>query len=165
LDEAWLFLEHSLFANKIEEWLKTLRKLNVSVIFATQSVEDALNSPIASSLLESCPSRIFLPNDRALEPNIHEKYEELGLNDKQVNILAHAVAKRQYYYQSHQGNALFDLNLSALALAFCGSLPPKAQKELRRLYRESGKAAFLEKYLDLCELKWAIKIIKERTYA
>jgi type IV secretion system protein VirB4 len=165
LDEAWLFLEHSLFANKIKEWLKTLRKLNVSVIFATQSVEDALNSPIASSLLESCPSRIFLPNDRALEPNIHEKYEELGLNDKQVNILAHAVAKRQYYYQSHQGNALFDLNLSALALAFCGALPPKAQKELRRLYRESGKAAFLEKYLDLCELKWAIKIIKERTYA
>lgn len=163
LDEAWLFLEHTLFANKIKEWLKTLRKFNVSVIFATQSVDDALNSSIASSLLESCPSRIFLPNDRALEPNIYEQYQELGLNDKQINILAHATPKRQYYYESHHGNALFDLSLSALALAFCGALPPQAQKELRRLYRDSGKAKFLLNYLAVCGLDWATKIIKERT--
>lgn len=37
LDEAWLFLDHPSFAAKIREWLKVLRKANVSVIFATQS--------------------------------------------------------------------------------------------------------------------------------
>ena len=65
LDEAWLFLDNPIFANKIRGWLKTLRKFNVSVIFATQSVEDTIDSDIASALIESCPSRIFLPNDRA----------------------------------------------------------------------------------------------------
>lgn len=163
LDEAWLFLEHSYFANKIKEWLKTLRKLNVSVIFATQSVDDALNSNIASSLLESCPSRIFLPNDRALEPNIYEQYQELGLNDKQIQIIAHATPKRHYYYQSHQGNALFELNLSALALAFCGALAPKEQTILKKLNQEHGKTEFLFQYLSLCGFDWAVKIIKERS--
>jgi type IV secretion system protein VirB4 len=51
LDEAWLFLDHPMFAEKIRDWLKTLRKQNVSVIFATQSVEDALSSSIAPALL------------------------------------------------------------------------------------------------------------------
>jgi type IV secretion system protein VirB4 len=41
LDEAWLFLRHPLFREKIEEWLKTLRKKNVFVVFATQDVSDA----------------------------------------------------------------------------------------------------------------------------
>jgi type IV secretory pathway VirB4 component len=35
LDEAWIFLDHPLFAARIREWLKTLRKKNVAVLFAT----------------------------------------------------------------------------------------------------------------------------------
>jgi type IV secretion/conjugal transfer VirB4 family ATPase len=127
LDEAWLFLDHPLFASKIKEWLKTLRKKNVAVIFATQSVEDALSSEVASSLIESCPSRIFLPNDRALEPKVRKAYEELGLNDRQIHILSNAIPKREYYFQSHIGNALFDLDLDGVALAFCGSSSTKDQ--------------------------------------
>ena len=37
LDEAWIFLDHPLFAARIREWLKVLRKKNVAVVFATQS--------------------------------------------------------------------------------------------------------------------------------
>ena len=40
LDEAWLFLDDPLFADKIREWLKTLRRRNVSVVFASQSLDD-----------------------------------------------------------------------------------------------------------------------------
>ncbi len=162
LDEAWLFLEHSIFSSKIKEWLKTLRKLNVSVIFATQSVDDTLNSSIASSLLESCPSRIFLPNDRALEPNIQEKYNALGLNDKQINIIAHAEPKRQYYFESHYGNALFDLNLSPLALAICGVSRPQDKVAILNLYQEMGEKNFLIHYLEYKNLHWAVAILKER---
>ena len=133
LDEAWLFLDHPLFASKIKEWLKTLRKKNVAVIFATQSVEDSLSSGIASSLLESCPSRIFLPNDRALEPKIRRTYEELGLNERQIHILSNAIPKREYYFESHIGNALFDLGLGEIALAFCASSSPQDQKEAHGL--------------------------------
>ncbi len=68
LDEAWVFLDDPLFAARIREWLKTLRKKNVAVVFATQSLADIANSTIAPAVIESCPQRIFLPNDRAVEP-------------------------------------------------------------------------------------------------
>ena len=64
LDEAWVFLDDPLFAGRIREWLKTLRKKNVSVVFATQSLADIQRSPIAPAIIESCPSRIFLPHRR-----------------------------------------------------------------------------------------------------
>ena len=68
LDEAWVFLDNPSFAGRIREWLKTLRKWNVAVVFATQSLSDIVDSSIAPAIIESCPSRIFLPNDRAIEP-------------------------------------------------------------------------------------------------
>lgn len=104
LDEAWLFLDHPAFAARIREWLKTLRKQNVSVIFATQWLSDIAESSIAPAIIESCPSRIFLPNDRAIEPQARAVYEAFGLNDRQIEIIARAVPKRDYYYQSRQGN-------------------------------------------------------------
>ena len=44
LDEAWVFLDHPLFAARIREWLKVLRKKNVAVVFATQSLADIADS-------------------------------------------------------------------------------------------------------------------------
>src|SRR2546429_7413758 len=55
-------LFRSVFAARIRQWLKTLRKKNVSVIFATQSLADIKDSSIAPAIIESCASRIFLPN-------------------------------------------------------------------------------------------------------
>src|SRR5208282_4773085 len=75
LDEAWVFLDDPLFAARIREWLKTLRKKNVAVVFATQSLADITNSKIAPAVIESCPQRIFLPNDRAIEPEARRAYE------------------------------------------------------------------------------------------
>src|SRR3546814_6151611 len=60
----------TLFRSQLREWLKTLRKKNASVVFATQSLADIETSAIAPAIIESCPTRIFLPNDRALEPQI-----------------------------------------------------------------------------------------------
>jgi type IV secretion system protein VirB4 len=121
LDEAWLFLDDPLFAGKIREWLKTLRRRNVSVVFASQSLDDIANSNIASALIENCPTRIFLPNDRAEEPKTRELYESFGLSARQIQIIATAVPKSQYYYQSRSGNRLFELGLSPTALAVVGS--------------------------------------------
>ena len=74
LDEAWVYLDNPLFAARIREWLKVLRKKNVSVIFATQSLADVAESSIAPAIIESCPQRIFLPNDRAIEPQARAAY-------------------------------------------------------------------------------------------
>ncbi|HEX7382409.1 MAG TPA: conjugal transfer protein TrbE, partial [Nevskiaceae bacterium] len=100
LDESWLFLDDPVFAARIRQWLKTLRKKNVSVIFATQSLADIKDSSIAPAIIESCASRIFLPNPQATEPQIRTIYEGFGLNSRQIEIVATAEPKRDYYYQS-----------------------------------------------------------------
>lgn len=67
LDEAWALIDNKIFAAKIKDWLKTLRKLNGMVVFATQSVEDALNSGISDTLIQQTATQIFLPNPKATD--------------------------------------------------------------------------------------------------
>jgi type IV secretion system protein VirB4 len=67
LDEAWALIDNKVFAAKIKDWLKTLRKLNGMVVFATQSVEDALNSGISDTLIQQTATQIFLPNPKATD--------------------------------------------------------------------------------------------------
>src|SRR3546814_14791085 len=98
LDEAWTFLDDPLFAGRIREWLKTLRKKNVSVVFATQSLADIQRSAIAPALVDSCPSRIFLPSPQALEPPLRGVYESFGFNACQIELLAPGTPKLDYYY-------------------------------------------------------------------
>lgn len=149
LDEAWMFLDEPQFAEKIREWLKVLRKKRVYVVFATQSVADAVNSDIAPVIIESCLTRILLPNNRAMEPGVAEHYRELGLNKRQVRMLAQATAKRQYYYQSPKGTRLFELGLeeTPASLALVGSADPDDQKLMDEILRRSGKSEFAEEFL------------------
>lgn len=128
LDEAWLFLGETGFAAKIRAWLKTLRKKNVAVVFATQSLDDVVRSPIAATLIESCPTQIFLPNPRALEPASAEHYRLFGLNRRQLELLAFAAPKRSYYVRQPRGRRMFDLRLTGTALAVCGASSPEDQK-------------------------------------
>lgn len=67
LDEAWALIDNKIFAAKIKDWLKTLRKLNAMVVFATQSVEDATNSDISDTLVQQTATQIFLPNPKATD--------------------------------------------------------------------------------------------------
>ncbi len=67
LDEAWALIDNPVFAPKIKDWLKVLRKLNTFVIFATQSVEDATKSQISDTLIQQTATQIFLPNLKATD--------------------------------------------------------------------------------------------------
>jgi len=142
LDEAWLFLDQGSFAAKIREWLKTLRKFNVAVVFATQSLADIAGSSIAPALIESCPTRVFLPNPDARTPQIATLYEGFGLNDAQKRIIAGATPKREYYYQSTSGNRLFELGLGPLMLAAVGSSSPGDQQLMSRILADVGAEGF-----------------------
>ncbi len=159
LDEAWLFLDDPLFAARIRQWLKTLRKKNVSVIFATQSLADIKDSSIAAAIIESCASRIFLPNPQAGEPQIRGIYEGFGLNDRQIEIIAQATPKRDYYYQSRLGNRLFDLDLGPVALAFAASASPAEQREIDRILEASSAADFAPVWLRHRGLDWAADLL------
>lgn len=159
LDEAWLFLDNPLFAARIREWLKVLRKKNVAVVFATQSLADIQASAIAPAIIESCPQRIFLPNDRAQEPQARSAYESFGLNTRQIALIAHAVPKRQYYLQSRRGNRLFELALGPLAQALCGASDGLSQKLIDGLLSEAGAAEFAARFLAAKGLDWAGPLI------
>lgn len=67
LDEAWALIDNPVFAPKIKDWLKVLRKLNAFVVFATQSVEDASKSAISDTLIQQTATQIFLPNLKATD--------------------------------------------------------------------------------------------------
>lgn len=155
LDEAWVYLDNPIFAARIREWLKVLRKKNVSVVFATQSLADIAGSSIAPAIIESCPQRIFLPNDRAIEPQARSAYERFGLNDRQIELIAQATPKRHYYLQSRRGNRLFDLALGPVALAFCGASSPADQTFIDRVMAEHGSDRFAAAFLGASGLDWA----------
>ncbi len=159
LDEAWLFLDDPVFAARIRQWLKTLRKKNVSVIFATQSLADIKDSTIAPAIIESCASRIFLPNPQATEPQIRTIYEGFGLNSRQIEIVATAQPKRDYYYQSRLGNRLFDLDLGPVALAFAGASTPQDQRAIDSVLRDAGTPGFSGAWLRHRGLDWAADLL------
>jgi len=121
LDEAWLFLKHPIFAAKIEEWLKTLRKKNVFVVFATQEVSDAVHSTLCSTIIQQCHTKIFLADPEAQTPAMRDAYATFGLTGAEIEALSHATMKRDYLYTSTLGSRMFQLDLGKVTLALIGS--------------------------------------------
>jgi type IV secretion system protein VirB4 len=130
------------------------------VVFATQSLADIERSTIAPALIESCPTRIFLPNDRALEPQAKAVYERFGLNGRQIEILSTAAPKRDYYAQTARGNRLFELGLGPVALALCGASAPEDHKLIDRCLAHSDKSGFAARFLEAKGLAWAGDLIE-----
>ncbi|MHA7776029.1 conjugal transfer protein TrbE [Roseibium sp. M-1] len=163
IDEGWLALNDQGFAGQLREWLKTLRKKNASVVFATQSLSDIDGSAIAPAIIESCPTRLLLPNERAIEPQIAGIYRRFGLNDRQIEILARATPKRDYYCQSRRGNRLFELGLSEVALALCATSSKADQSAISRILADHGREGFLDAWLRHRGLAWAADLIPDLT--
>ena len=160
LDEAWVFLDDPLFAARIREWLKTLRKKNVAVVFATQSLADIERSSIAPAILESCPTRIFLPNDRAIEPQMRSVYERFGLNARQIEILARATPKRDYYAQTARGNRQFSLGLGPVALALAATSSQDDQRLIDDVLSRPMPNGFAAAFLHAKGLPWLAEVIE-----
>jgi type IV secretion system protein VirB4 len=163
IDEGWLALDDEGFVGQLREWLKTLRKKNAPVIFTTQSLSDIASSAIAAAIIESCPTRLLLPNERAIEPQITAIYRRFGLNDRQIEILARATPKRDYYCQSRRGNRLFELGLSEVGLALCAASSKSDQALIANIVAEHGRDGFLEAWLNARDVGWAVDLITSLT--
>lgn len=163
VDEGWLALDDEGFAAQLREWLKTLRKKNASVVFATQSLADIDGSAIAPAIIESCQTRLLLPNERAIEPQITAIYRRFGLNDRQIEILSRATPKRDYYCQSRRGNRLFELGLSEVALALCAASSKTDQAAIEAILAEHGRDGFLPAWLRARDVGWAADLIPDLT--
>ncbi|AQR61696.1 conjugal transfer protein TrbE [Brevundimonas sp. LM2] len=161
IDEGWLALDDPAFADQLKVWLKTLRKKNASVVFATQSLADIDASPLAPALIESCPTRILLPNPRAREPRLQAVYARFGLNARQIQRLAEATPKRDYYLQSRLGDRLFDLGLGPVALAVCGASGKSDQALIAAVWAEAGLKGFAAAWLRRRGLVWAADLLAD----
>lgn len=144
MDEAWLMLNHPIFREQILEWLKTLRKKNCAVVLSTQSLSDATRSGLLDVLIESCPTKIMLPNEEAMNkgtgdiPGPHDFYRSFGLNERQIEIIANATKKRDYYFFSPEGRRQFQLQLGPMTLAFVGVSDRDSIKEVRQIMADYG---------------------------
>ena len=163
VDEGWLALDDEGFSGQLREWLKTLRKKNASVVFATQSLSDIDGSAIAPAIIESCQTRLFLPNERAIEPQITAIYRRFGLNDRQIEILSRATPKRDYYCQSRRGNRLFELGLGEVALAFTAASSKSDHAAIERILGQHGHGHFAEAWLRERGAAWAADLIPDLT--
>jgi type IV secretion/conjugal transfer VirB4 family ATPase len=145
LDEAWAYLKHPLFRERLRDWLKTLRKRNGVVVLATQNLSDIVNSPIGDVILETCPTKVLLPNAEALNPSSRTFYDRLGLNERELSLLQTSMPKRDYYVLSPLGRRLIGLGLGTVALSFVGVNG--------REDRESA-ARFMDEYAESWPYEW-----------
>ena len=152
LDECWTFLDNPLFSEKIREWLKTMRKNNVSIIFATQNLEDIMRCSISSAIIESCYTKIFLPNPLAQSGANDEVYRAFDLSGRDREIIAGARPKFDYYLVSKDGRRIFELALSPYALSFIAASSREDQSECERIKREHPKDEFMAHWLAYKQL-------------
>ncbi|MDQ6635835.1 MAG: hypothetical protein M3Z10_13875, partial [Gemmatimonadota bacterium] len=121
VEELWAPLMRTAFANRIKQWLLTLRKQNAAVMLVAHSLTQLDAVPAKQVLIESCPTKVLLPNAEAgSSANLH-LYRDLGLNDREIALVARAVPKRDYYVVAPLGSRLVTLDLGAITRAFLGT--------------------------------------------
>lgn len=165
-DECWLFLKNPLMANFLLNSLKTFRKKNASCILATQELNDVFKSDIGNTILSQCLTQIYLANEIALSKD-KELYAKLNLNYKEIQTIANAQSKLEYFYKASDengrgsGSILFQLRLTPLELAYVG----RASKEhlsVIKAFKEKFKDDILQ--LNLAWFKYLIKYDQEHPH-
>ena len=114
MDECWFGLNNPVIKDKMEKYLLTLRKKNVMCIFATQNPAEIAKSEIASTIIQNCPTQIFLHDKKAYE-NI-DAYTKMGMTTDEINLIAMS-PNFTYFYKNELGNRLYSLALGAIELA------------------------------------------------
>lgn len=84
IDEGWKALDDEVFVARIKDWEKTIRKRNGIVGFATQSAQDALESRIASAIVEQAATQIFMANPKA---QARDYMEGFGLTEHEFGLV------------------------------------------------------------------------------
>ncbi|MGL2349614.1 VirB4 family type IV secretion/conjugal transfer ATPase [Helicobacter pylori] len=110
IDEFWKALEDDSFKTFAQDRLKTIRKQNGLMLFATQSPRDALNSTIAHTIIEQCPTQIYFPNQKG---NYADYVEGFKLSDREFNLIQTELTResRQFLVKQGHSSVVAELNL------------------------------------------------------
>jgi type IV secretion system protein VirB4 len=163
IDEAWMALLNGTFADRLRSWLKTLRKRNVAVGLATQEVSDFLNSGLAQTLLNACPTQIYLPNAAISNAEVASRYAAVGLNETQISIIRDATPKSDYYFVTPAGSRLISFSLGPVARAFCAATSAADHADLSSLDPSLTGVSFASRWLEGKGLKHSANALTEVT--
>jgi type IV secretion system protein VirB4 len=102
MDEFWKLLGDPTFQDFAKDGLKTARKKNGAFAFATQSVGDGLDSPIARDIVEQTATKIFFPNGEARP---EEYIDVLGLSEREYLLIKQELEPGSRQFLVKQGNS------------------------------------------------------------
>jgi type IV secretion system protein VirB4 len=147
-DDFAKYFAFPVFVDLLDSLLRLRRKDNLAVWFSTQTGADLLGTAMAQLVLDSCMTRMLLPNPAALDAVNDEVYAALRMNRRQRRLLARAQPKRQVYVDTPQGSRLCDLPLDGIALALCGANHTDDRRLVDQIYAEVGPDGFLDAFLQ-----------------
>lgn len=136
VDEARTFFMNKFFAPYFEHQLLTSRKKNCHYVFATQSAEHVLESPIKTTIIEQCFTKILTSNSDMTD-KLLEIYRLFNLNSTEINMIRIAEPKEEYFIKNRLGSSLFSLHATELDLAFVGAGDKVSQEAIDIIYSAS----------------------------
>lgn len=141
MDEAWRFIQHPTLRAYVEEALKTWRKRNGALWLATQSIEDFASADLLRTVIEACPTKLFLANpalDRA-------RYAELfQLNTRELDLLTELMPRRELLLKRPGVSKVLSLNVDARSYWLYTNTPIDNER-VEAVFREYGFEAGLDR--------------------
>ena len=130
VDEAWKFLRDPEIAGYLLEACKTWRKRNAALILATQSAVDVSEGSNAQALLESMPTKLFLPN-----PSMDaERYQRVfALASSETDLIRQLQPKRELYLRRPEEAETLRLRVDPKSYWLFTSSPADAAKRERAI--------------------------------
>jgi type IV secretion system protein VirB4 len=147
IDEAKWILASPISLPWIDRALRTFRRANGALILCTQSLAEVDNNEARAMLLESTAIKTFLPNHAAQGEQIRKLYSALGLNERQIEIIANGVPHRDYLCVTDLGSRLFRLDLGPIARALCASTGSDDVALAHHVLADAGQSGFLDEWL------------------
>jgi type IV secretion system protein VirB4 len=110
MDEFSNLLGDPVFESRARNALKTWRKLEGVLCVSTQSPHDALQSPIARSIIEGTATKIFLPNSDAAAEDYMDGF---GLTEREFQLIKERIdpSSRQFLIKQGRYSTVCELNL------------------------------------------------------
>ena len=95
IDEFWQAADKDIFVDMANDIAKTGRKREVALLLATQSARDALNSPMAHTLREQFPTKIFYGDETA---SAEDLIDGLGLTLTEYKTVTQVLPRMPYSF-------------------------------------------------------------------
>ena len=179
LDEAWQALsyggEGGIFAAKLIEWARTLRRKNAALVLTTQNLSDLRMTESVEAMGDNFPTRILLPNPKAMDGRTAEEYEAAGLTTKQRMLVAEArtasdravdakpgeraAGETEYYWMNRRGSRRVRLALGEVGLALLTAEPHNDR--IAELVREHGPEWFGEWLEERGSRAWSERFVAD----